>query len=143
MSILFSFQLIVGILAFPHLTSPTHAEQAVAPPPHASTTITASARYEIVQSELAAKWMFRLDRVCGQVSQLVKTESGFNTWITMRIVNLPKCVWEGGAQYQIFSSSLASELTLLMHLKTGTTWQLVMVQDETLGDYPAWTPLAE
>jgi hypothetical protein len=37
----------------------------------------------------------------------------------------------------------AAELTFLMNLNTGTTWQLVMVHDEKLGDYPAWTLLGK
>ncbi len=37
---------------------------------HQQTTTPVGARFEIVQSELAAKWTFRLDRFTGRVSQL-------------------------------------------------------------------------
>ncbi len=142
MSTPLGFQLTVGILVFLTMACVTYA-QVEPTPPHAATTIPASARYEIVQSELAAKWMFRLDRVCGQVAQLAETKSGYNTWVNMPILNLPRCVLGRGTQYQIFSSGLDAEFTFLMNLNTGTTWQLVRVHDEKLGDYPAWTLLAK
>ena len=43
---------------------------------HESTLQPADGRFEIVQSPLAAKWTFRLDRHTGQVDQLVKSYSG-------------------------------------------------------------------
>jgi len=57
--------------------------------PHSSSTLAPNARYEIVQSHLAAKWTFRLDRVCGFVSQLVKTRDGGAAWEAMPIQKLP------------------------------------------------------
>jgi len=42
---------------------------------HSSTTIGQQARYEIVQSTLAARWTFRVDRVCGNIVQLAATSS--------------------------------------------------------------------
>ena len=37
---------------------------------HQTTTPPSDHRFEIIQSQLAAKWTFRLDRFTGQVSQL-------------------------------------------------------------------------
>ncbi len=95
-------------------------------PPHAATTIPASARYEIIQSHLAAKWTFRLDRVCGHVAQLIKSGKDDNAeWDGMIVFELPRCSDDGKVNYQIFSSSLAARHTFLMNLGTGETWQLM------------------
>jgi len=55
---------------------------------HQQTTAPVGARFEIVQSELAAKWTFRLDRFTGQVSQLVNATGGGVAWEVMGIVGL-------------------------------------------------------
>ena len=43
---------------------------------HQQTVAPINARFEIVQSELAAKWTFRLDRFTGRIAQLVQTRDG-------------------------------------------------------------------
>jgi hypothetical protein len=45
---------------------------------HQHTTPPVGARFEVLQSELAAKWTFLLDRYTGRVSQLVKTKDDEN-----------------------------------------------------------------
>lgn len=57
---------------------------------HQMSTTPSNARYEVVQSELAAKWTFRLDRFTGNVHQLVRTSEGGNAWESMIVQNLPK-----------------------------------------------------
>lgn len=49
-----------------------NVHQATVPPP--------GARYEIIQSQLAAHWTFRLDRFTGRVAQLVRIEDDESTW---------------------------------------------------------------
>ena len=56
---------------------------------HQHTTAPAGARFEIIQSELAAKWTFRFDRFTGHVAQLVKKDEDDNTWTEMTVLNLP------------------------------------------------------
>ena len=46
------------------------------PKVHAMTTQPPAARFEIVQSTVAARWTFRLDRYTGEVHQIVETEDG-------------------------------------------------------------------
>ena len=132
----------LSILAFLAASPITYAQEQ-STPPHAATTIPALARYEIVQSQLAAKWTFRLDRVCGHVGQLVKTKSDAVTWENMSVIGLPNCSADGKVRYQIFSSGLAARHTFLMNLDTGKTWILFSIKDEKLGEISAWTPFAE
>jgi hypothetical protein len=108
-------------------------------PPHSSSTLAPNARYEIVQSHLAAKWTFRLDRVCGFVSQLVKTRDGGAAWEAMPIEKLPNCVDDSARHYQLFSSSLAARHTFLMNTDTGTTWVLTThVNNRDKSESTAW-----
>lgn len=98
--------------------------------PHTSSTIPQSARYEIVQSHLAAKWTFRLDRSCGKVAQLVSTNNGGMTWENMYIEGWIGCGSVVKDEYikpkfQLFSSSLAAKHTFLMNTDNGNTWILV------------------
>ena len=66
---------------------------------HNSSTLGPASRYEIVQSSLAAKWTFRLDKVCGNVSQLVSTTKDAMTWESMGIVSAVKCNNDGKNRY--------------------------------------------
>lgn len=57
-------------------------------PAHQLTFPVPSARFEILQSPLAARWTFRLDRYTGKVWQLVKTKDDDNTWEEMLVGDL-------------------------------------------------------
>jgi hypothetical protein len=97
-----------------------------------STTLGSTARYEIVQSELAVRYTFRVDRVCGNVSQLVQTADDDLTWQIVEVVGKPACAADGRARYQLFSSGLAARNTFLMNTDTGATWQMVRDGDDQL-----------
>ena len=90
-----------------------------------STTLGANARYEIVQSELAAKVTLRVDRVCGNVYQMVATTGGDNLWQLIPMANKPTCPADGRIRYQLFSSGLSVRYTYLMNTDSGATWKLV------------------
>jgi hypothetical protein len=109
-----------------------------ATPPHASSTTSPDERYEIVQSELAAKWTFRLDRFCGAVSQLVSTNDGGTAWERMPIEKPPSCVGVSKPHFQLFSSSLAARHTFLMDTTTGRTWLLVTRTGADQTTYNGW-----
>jgi hypothetical protein len=115
--------LILGVMLAAALPTAVKAQE-MPIPPHSSSTLAPNARYEIVQSHLAAKWTFRLDRVCGFVSQLVKTPDGGAAWEAMLIEKRPKCVEDSVSHYQLFASSLAARHTFLMNTDTGTSWVL-------------------
>jgi hypothetical protein len=112
-------------------------------PPHSSSTLAANARYEIVQSHLAAKWTFRLDRVCGFVSQLVKTRDGGAAWEAMPIESLPNCVDDSARHYQLFSSSLAARHTFLMNTDTGASWVVVTQINRDKSESAKWQRFEE
>lgn len=82
-------------------------------------------RYEVVQSEIAAKWTFRLDRFCGNVMQLASTPDGTDTWENMIVESLPKCQGDFKPHYQLFTSGIAAKHTFLINTASGVTWQLV------------------
>ena len=94
-----------------------------------SSAISPNDRYQMVQSELAAKWTFRLDRFCGAVSQLVSTSDGGDAWQPMIVRGLPSCVNDGRSHYQVFTSGLAAKHTMLMNTATGRTWVLVQADN--------------
>ncbi len=98
---------------------------------HQRTTTPENARYEIVQSELAARWTFRLNRYTGQVSQIVKTENGEYEWQEMEVENLLTISNPTSPRFQIFSSGLAARYTFLIDTDTGKTWQLTTVTNKS------------
>ena len=102
-----------------------------------STSLGANARYQIVQSELVARITFRVDRVCGAVSQIVATEGGDNLWQAVPIENPPACVADGRIRYQLFTSGLSVRYTYLMNTDNGATWRLVANSQ----DNPFWQKL--
>ena len=91
---------------------------------HQKTTTPSEARYEIVQSELAAKWTFRLDRYTGKVYQLVRTPDEENAWDEMTVTNLQKIKNPIKPRFLIFTSGLAARHTFLMDTFMGKTWTL-------------------
>jgi hypothetical protein len=89
---------------------------------HQQTTPPSGARFEILQSELAAKWTFRLDRYTGRVAQLVRTQEDDNTWEEMRVIGLPTVTSPSRARFQLFASGLAARYMFLIDTDTGKTW---------------------
>ena len=91
-----------------------------------TTSGNSASRYEIIQSELAARNTFRVDKFCGAVAELVVDEAGINHWQNMPIETQPACQNDGHPHYQLFTSGLAARFTFLMNTSTGRTWQLVV-----------------
>jgi hypothetical protein len=106
-----------------------------------------NARFQIVQSELAAKWTFRLDRYTGQVDQLVHTKQGDNAWESMPVQGLPAFLSPAKAHFQLFTSGIAAMHTFLLDTDTGKTWTLVTSIKKQDGvadqEYNAWQPFSE
>ena len=92
---------------------------------HQKTTLPANARFEIVQSQLSARWTFRLDRFTGQVAHLVRTQGDDTTWEEMMVDGLPAISEPTRPRFQIFTSGLAARHTFLIDTDTGRTWQVV------------------
>ena len=114
---------------------------------HQYTTAPPNARFEIVQSELAAKWTFRLDRFKGHVAQLVKTKDGDNTWEDMPVIGLASIQSPTRARFELFTSGIAARYTFMIDTDTGKTWVLVSDkktrEDGTEEEVNAWQPFAE
>ena len=114
---------------------------------HQTTTPPADARFEIVQSQLAAKWTFRLDRYTGRVHQLVKTQDGEMAWETMMVEGMTEFSKANKPRFIIFTSGLASRHTFLMDAETGKTWVLRTTTYPGLGEDPfeitGWWPFEQ
>jgi hypothetical protein len=113
---------------------------------HQHSTTPINARYEVVQSELAAKWTFRLDRFTGRVSQLVKTAGGDTTWSAMDVLALPDIDKASRPRFQIFASGIAAQHTFLIDTDSGKTWLLVTntetAPDGTTSETNLWQPFS-
>jgi acetyl-CoA acetyltransferase len=125
------------------LMGSSQAQNSMASPPHSASSSSNEARYEIVQSQLAARWTFRLDRMCGSVSQLVRTADDENTWEPMVVAGLGVCKTERAPRFQIFSSSLAARHTFLIDTSTGKTWTLTTYTDEEGRESTGWAPFSD
>jgi hypothetical protein len=114
---------------------------------HQQTTSPPNARFEIVQSELAAKWTFRLDRFTGHVAQLVSTKGGENTWEDMQVVGLGPVRSPTQARFQLFTSGLAAKHTFMIDTDSGNTWVIVASKrkqsDGTENEVSVWQPFVE
>jgi hypothetical protein len=107
--------------------------------PHEKTSLPAAARYEIIQSAVAAKITLRLDRWSGEVDQMVSRADSSIGWQgvprELNPVRDQQIVAE--ANYQIFSSGIAIRYTFLINSNTGATWQLT--EDPSRGLF--WLPI--
>lgn len=110
---------------------------------HSATTSASQSRYEIVQSTLAARWTFRLDKVCGTVSQIASTPNEGVIWDLMLVSGLPRCNNDGKVRYQIFTSGLAARHTFLINTETGKSWQVRTSKDARGVEITAWFPFEE
>jgi len=94
-----------------------------------TSAVPSSARFEIVQSTLAALQTFKLDKQTGSVQLLVKKIDGSDGWEDLEVVGL-KAVPASGNRFQLFLSGIAAKYTFLLDTQTGTCWQFVFAEDE-------------
>ena len=92
---------------------------------HQQTTTPENARYEIVQSEIVARWTFRLDRYTGHVAQLVSTKNDGNAWEDMEVEEPGLARTPTRAHFQIFTSGIAARHTFMIDTDTGKSWVLL------------------
>jgi len=120
------------LLVLTYFVSPVHSQDTPSDI-HQATTLPAGARFEIVQSELAAKWTFKLDRFTGRVYQLVKTKDGDPAWEETEVIGRSEGSQSTKARYQIFTSGIAARFTFLIDNDTGKTWQLLTSKEQLPG----------
>lgn len=93
--------------------------------PNQATTAPAESRYEIIQSTIAAKSTFKLDKIVGTVYLLVEKRTGGLTWQSMVVESAPyDTKVSGKVNYQIFTSGISMRYTFLLNVNTGVTWVL-------------------
>ena len=83
-----------------------------------------NARFEVIQSPIARKYTFFLDKVEGKVYQLVQTRKGGDAWEEMTIYPKDNLTYTEPT-YQIFIGGFAAADMFLINTKTGRTWVLV------------------
>ena len=111
---------------------------------HQFSSVPDSSSFEIVQSELAAKYTFKIDKYNGTVYQLVKTKGNGLAW---EIITNPEKedYWELPeeerlkANYQLMLSGIEAKYTFLLNVNTGRGWQLT--EDKKSGAL-FWSPIA-
>ena len=112
-----------------------------------ATTAPPGARFEILQSTIAAKATFRLDRYTGRVWELAKTKDDETVWQETRVLDRPQIQTPTRPRFQIFTSGLALRHTFMIDGDTGRTWLLVTgkekEKDGTESEYRAWERFAE
>lgn len=115
-------------------------------PASQQTTAPPSARFEIVQSPLSARWTFRLDRYSGEVSMIVSVDDNVG-WEKMMVLGLPSIQSPSKPRFQIFTSGIAARHTFLLDTETGKSWMVVMTKmknpDGSESEVNLWQPFAE
>jgi len=120
------FNTLQGIILFSVILAPLRAQFYTTDVPiHNSSSVPASARFEIVQSQRAEKWTFCLDRYVGEVWMLVTHESGF-AWEKMAVKGHDaSSAATGRPHFQLFLSGLTQDvLNFLVDTDSGEAWIL-------------------
>ena len=107
------------------------------PAVHEKSTAPKDATFEIVQSTLAAKLTFRLNRVTGKIWQLVQNEDGELSWAPVPVVALYRVPASSPPRFQIFESGLLARHTFLLDALTGQVW----IFTESSENKRRWQPM--
>jgi hypothetical protein len=106
---------------------------------HEKTMTPQNSRYEFVQSHIAARSTFKVDKFTGQVYQLVQAENGNITWQEIvKIQHQNDKRKDAQVNYQFFMSGMAAKFTFLINVWTGATWQLT---EDTKTEEIFWDPI--
>lgn len=80
-------------------------------------------RWEIIQSEIARRDTYKLDKYKGDVYQLVKKDNGENTWQKLtRLGDYLDKIEEGKINFQMFLGGISVQDQFLINIHTGDTW---------------------
>ena len=80
--------------------------------------------YQIVQSQKARRWTFRLNRCTGDVDQLVADSEGEISWESMPVGFQPDLSGETTPRFTMFLSGWAATDMFLIDTSSGATWNL-------------------
>lgn len=104
-------------------------------------TSTEGGRYELVQSEIARRYFFKLDKFTGDVYQLVVKRNGDKTWEKMMVVGLSiDTIKENTINFQIFMGGTAISDCFMINIHTGSTYLLYKDPDT---DILFWSRILE
>ena len=93
-------------------------------------TSTEGGRYEIVQSEIARKYFFKLDKYTGDVYMLVLKSDGDVTWEKMQVIGLGlDTIKKDTINFQIFIGGMAVSDCFMINIHTGKTYKLYQDKD--------------
>ena len=118
--------------------SPAVAQQEIRP--HEKTTYPWGC-YEIVQSQVARRHTFRLDKCTGTVDQMTEDANGGSGW--ERMPSTVPTIEPDGARFALFVSGWTAKDMFLLDTHAGLTWRLTLISDHpTLpDDAPMWVPV--
>lgn len=107
----------------------------------AQTSAPSDSLFEIIQSNIAVMWTFKLDKFSGQVYQLVHNQNDDLVWQLMEKDSNPAntVIVPGKVNYQIFTSGIAARFTILMNVNSGASW---LVTTDTKTNESFWAVLA-
>ena len=83
-----------------------------------------TSRFEIIQSELAAKITLKIDKYTGKVFQLVTGSRGLSWQLITAEKHPNDKATVNKVNYQVFTSGLAVRMTYLINVNTGASWQI-------------------
>ena len=83
-----------------------------------------ASRFEIIQSEIAAKITLKIDKYTGNVFQMVKGNKGLFWQLIESEIHPEDKATVDKVNYQVFTSGIAIRMTYLINVNTGATWQL-------------------
>lgn len=90
-----------------------------------SSPVPEGARYSVVQSQLAARWTFKLDKQTGDSFQLMENERHEPTWkLLPRQTHPGDKLLPGQVNYQIVISGLSATQIVLLNVNSGASWLL-------------------
>ncbi len=101
-----------------------------------STTVPPDSRFEIIQSNLTDRIVFKADKYTGDVYRIVFDDQAFQSWTKVTRLNHPydSIVHPGKVNYQVFVSGYERKYTYLVNLNTGATWIAVNSRGTYLWD---------
>lgn len=100
---------------------------------YSSTKTSLEGRYEIVQSNIARRYTFKIDKYHGVVYQLVQTATDGFAWQEVSVLYKSfDDVKPDTVNYQIYMGGTAVRDCFLVNIYTGRTWVLVKSSDDTL-----------
>lgn len=91
---------------------------------HQSSTISDNSRFEIVQSEVGARYTFNIDKFTGSVFLLVEGTDGITWQLIETEIQAYNEKKENQINYQLFTSGIGVRYTFLLNVNTGINWQL-------------------